>query len=532
MAADVNCTLDLITPQCEGDLKGTHVAQPLVPNGLYPTHDQQYGKGGFKQVATIEQMQEIPESRLTEGTICYVKSISKFYQFKENQWHCFDILTLPDVIQYLIDNHYVTQEWVNQQDFATKTWVNEQGFLKDLPDYDFSNFVKYSDLQDYATQDWVRYNFYTKEQINAENRILGQIEICRYMGRELEEMRFASDLPWKVNADIPELWGRCITLENYYKWLTGGKTNDNIYWKTPVLIDKYTGDEDPGGTEDPEPGDVPSGGATPQYAFQKLSTQKQKTAVYVREEAEQGPYGIDTDENTTEGSRDGLTGQIHYTSVGVLFSDVPWYWPEPANMYSNYTNPYFLANINGATVQFPYDKTFNNRVAVTVKNEGIPTSGDFCSTLTAGENTNHKFVFAISKAIDLTNWTQSGNTSTGWKHSDNRLHLSDFADTNGAIDMIAKSVETSRYKIVGKPWTYDTVPLSDQQKRDYLEDWLNYYLYGEWTVSVHSSDFTKARVVIIFDSTSDTNTAQLADMFKYNTQAIQIGSYVKIQTRQ
>ena len=248
MAADVNCTLDLITPQCEGDLKGTHVAQPLVPNGLYPTHDQQYGKGGFKQVTTIEKMQKIPESRLTEGTICYVESNFKFYQFKGNQWHCFDITTLPDVIQYLENNNYVTKEWVqnwvNQQDFATKTWVNEQGFLKDLPDYDPNNFVKYSDLYDYATQNWVMSNFYTKEQINNENNLLKDVVICRYITSENSPMNSASDLPWKVSAYIPELWGRCITLGNWHEWLRNGQRNDNQYWQDPQLIDKYTEEEE------------------------------------------------------------------------------------------------------------------------------------------------------------------------------------------------------------------------------------------------------------------------------------------------
>ena len=72
------------------DLLGTQVSAPIVPASLedtYPTHDSTYGKGGYKEVATIEDRNNIPEERLKEGTLVYVQDTKETYKYLGNrQW--------------------------------------------------------------------------------------------------------------------------------------------------------------------------------------------------------------------------------------------------------------------------------------------------------------------------------------------------------------------------------------------------------------------------------------------------------------
>lgn len=59
------------------NIKGTNVSSPIVPfteQDLYPTHDAKYGKGGFRTVDTIEEMNGIPGPRREEGMLVYVKT--------------------------------------------------------------------------------------------------------------------------------------------------------------------------------------------------------------------------------------------------------------------------------------------------------------------------------------------------------------------------------------------------------------------------------------------------------------------------
>lgn len=70
-------------------LKGTNIAAPVVPftdADAYPTHDSLYGKGGYREVATIVERDGIPAARLKEGCLVYVKSEDKEYRYKDGEW--------------------------------------------------------------------------------------------------------------------------------------------------------------------------------------------------------------------------------------------------------------------------------------------------------------------------------------------------------------------------------------------------------------------------------------------------------------
>jgi hypothetical protein len=54
------------------NIAGTNVTAPIVPyseTDRYPTHDANYGKGGYRAVANIAARQAIPYDRRTVGMI-------------------------------------------------------------------------------------------------------------------------------------------------------------------------------------------------------------------------------------------------------------------------------------------------------------------------------------------------------------------------------------------------------------------------------------------------------------------------------
>lgn len=64
-------------------IKGTNVAAPVVPfdtDDIYATHDEQYGKGGFRTVATTTARDAVPAERRTAGMLVYVVATTTTYQ--------------------------------------------------------------------------------------------------------------------------------------------------------------------------------------------------------------------------------------------------------------------------------------------------------------------------------------------------------------------------------------------------------------------------------------------------------------------
>lgn len=58
-------------------IKGTNVASKIVPyttSDNYATHDEEYGRGGYRTVNTVTEMNAIPADRRKEGMLVYVKN--------------------------------------------------------------------------------------------------------------------------------------------------------------------------------------------------------------------------------------------------------------------------------------------------------------------------------------------------------------------------------------------------------------------------------------------------------------------------
>lgn len=71
------------------ELKGTNVAAPVLPftsEDTYATHDSLYGKGGWKEVETIDERDAIPLGRLRRGCVCYVAELELLYTWDGAEW--------------------------------------------------------------------------------------------------------------------------------------------------------------------------------------------------------------------------------------------------------------------------------------------------------------------------------------------------------------------------------------------------------------------------------------------------------------
>ncbi len=70
-------------------LEGTNISAPVVPfsdQDTHPTHDAQYGRGGWREVTTLAERDAIPADRLRNGSVCYVQSEDTPYIYKDSVW--------------------------------------------------------------------------------------------------------------------------------------------------------------------------------------------------------------------------------------------------------------------------------------------------------------------------------------------------------------------------------------------------------------------------------------------------------------
>lgn len=68
------------------EIKGTNVASKIVPytdSDEYATHDEEYGRGGYRTVNTVDEMNAIPADRRKEGMLVYVKN-DKYYRLNSS----------------------------------------------------------------------------------------------------------------------------------------------------------------------------------------------------------------------------------------------------------------------------------------------------------------------------------------------------------------------------------------------------------------------------------------------------------------
>lgn len=134
------------------DLPGTQVSAPIVPSSLndsYPTHYSIYGKGGYKEVQSINDMNSIPKERLTNGTLVYVELEDTIYKYNEqlNQFEHF--LSTKDISNFATKDLLTKLATLDQLDQEISTrYTKDQEITKRLDTFGEQTFKAFWDLAD------------------------------------------------------------------------------------------------------------------------------------------------------------------------------------------------------------------------------------------------------------------------------------------------------------------------------------------------------------------------------------------------
>ena len=99
-------------------IPGTNVAAGIVPfttDDDFATHYSQYGKGGWREVATVEERNTIPEKRRSIGMAVYVVENGKIYILKDGLtndcWEEFKGSGTGD-LSYTFEQRIADNSWV------------------------------------------------------------------------------------------------------------------------------------------------------------------------------------------------------------------------------------------------------------------------------------------------------------------------------------------------------------------------------------------------------------------------------------
>ena len=121
------------------NLQGTNIISMIVPTNhadTYATHDSFYGKGGWREVNTLDERNAIPEERRRIGMVVYVRETFKAYLLKNS-------LSNAGWVPFNVDDEeYVTEDEMNAAIADALENYNTKAEIQDI-------------LGDYATKQWV-----------------------------------------------------------------------------------------------------------------------------------------------------------------------------------------------------------------------------------------------------------------------------------------------------------------------------------------------------------------------------------------
>ena len=121
------------------NLQGTNIISMIVPTNhadTYATHDSFYGKGGWREVNTLDERNAIPEERRRIGMVVYVRETFKAYLLKNS-------LSNVGWVPFNIDDEeYVTEDEMNAAIADALENYNTKAEIQDI-------------LGGYATKQWV-----------------------------------------------------------------------------------------------------------------------------------------------------------------------------------------------------------------------------------------------------------------------------------------------------------------------------------------------------------------------------------------
>ena len=128
-------------------ISGINIAAPVVPfttDDVYPTHDSTYGKGGWRSVDTVSELNAIPEPRKKNGMAVYVNENDTTYILKNNVWQPLIMKAVSQTFtfhQAVASNRWEIQHNLNK--FPSATVVDSAGteVIGDLQYVDSNNII-------------------------------------------------------------------------------------------------------------------------------------------------------------------------------------------------------------------------------------------------------------------------------------------------------------------------------------------------------------------------------------------------------
>ena len=172
-----------------GDIKGTNVTGMIVPfdtKDSYPTHDDEYGAGGYRTVDSLASRNSIPYQRRKIGMAVYVKETDTIYR----------LITNPLGI---LDN----TDWRSIQDIEIIPL-----FLTNIS-LDDGNFYKSSKLGSYEV---------TLNSTDLHGKIVWYLEI----DSTVPTIKFDNNILWRYTDDLKFDVNSVNILE--FETIDGGKT--------------------------------------------------------------------------------------------------------------------------------------------------------------------------------------------------------------------------------------------------------------------------------------------------------------------
>jgi hypothetical protein len=118
-------------------IPGTNVAAPIVPGStddVFPTHDAQYGRGGYRAVANVAERDAIPTERRSVGMVVRDASTNVEWVLASDlvTWgrNSSSYIRLQDLEDVIIDSK--TDNDIIAYDATNDVWINKpQEYLVD-----------------------------------------------------------------------------------------------------------------------------------------------------------------------------------------------------------------------------------------------------------------------------------------------------------------------------------------------------------------------------------------------------------------
>lgn len=128
-------------------ISGINVSAPIVPyttDDVYPTHDSNYGRGGWHSVQTVNELNAIPAPRKANGMAVYVVENDTTYILKNNAWQPLVMKAVASTFTF--QQAVASDRWEIQHNldkFPSATIVDSAGteVIGDLQYVDSNNII-------------------------------------------------------------------------------------------------------------------------------------------------------------------------------------------------------------------------------------------------------------------------------------------------------------------------------------------------------------------------------------------------------